>query len=39
MLKFVQLLKSSGSTVRRLSAFITKAFEVRNSVLNAMVRQ
>ena len=39
MLKFVQLLKSSGSTVRRLSAFITKAFEVRNSVLNAIVRQ
>ena len=39
MLKFVQLLKSSGSTVRRLSAFIAKAFEVRNSVLNAIVRQ
>ena len=38
MLKLIQLINSSGNTLKRLSIFITKAFEVRNSAINDIER-
>ena len=38
MLKRIQLLNLNGNTLKRLSTFITKAFEVRNSAINDIER-
>ena len=38
MLKLIQLLHSSENTLKLLSVFITKAFEVRNSAINDIER-
>ena len=35
VLKLIQLLNSSGNALKRLSIFITKAFEVRNPAINS----
>ena len=39
MLKFVQLLNSSGNTLKRLSIYITKAFAARNVAFNDILEQ
>ena len=38
MLKLIQLLNSSGNTLKHLSIFIIKAFEVRNSAIDDIER-
>ena len=39
MLKFVQLLNSSGNTLKRLSIYITKAFAARNVAFNDILEK